>query len=227
MTSCSTSSFPCLADTQCYDCVIIGGGPAGLTAAIYLGRFRRRCLVLDGGNGRATYIPQSHNYPGFPPGVSGVELIERLRSQALYYGAELVDGWVDRLESADGGYVVIAGEQRHFARRTLLATGIEDVLPQMPGVHDAIRSSQVRLCPVCDGYEVDGHSVAVYGEADTVIDHAVFLRTFTDRVTAVLYGDAPACEAAREKAQRFNVELLGGPGRVHASGEWQGGNSCA
>ena len=65
------------------DCLIIGGGPAGLTAAIYLARFRRRCLVLDAGASRASYIPNSHNYPGFPPGISGPDLLARLREQAV------------------------------------------------------------------------------------------------------------------------------------------------
>lgn len=209
MTTCSTSDSPRPADKQRYDCMIIGGGPAGLTAAIYLGRFRRRCLVLDGGNGRASYIPNSHNYPGFPPGVSGVELLERLQSQALHYGAVLVEGWAEALEPADEGFAIKAGAQTFSARRVLLATGIEDTLPDMPDVHDAIRAAQVRLCAVCDGYEVDGHSVAVYGEANTAINHAVFLRTFTDRLTVLVHGDEPACEAARRRAAEFGIEVLG------------------
>lgn len=152
---------------QRIDCLIIGGGPAGLTAAIYLARFRRRCLVVDGGNSRASYIPSSHNYPGFPPGISGEELLDRLRCQALDYGAELVRGWVEQIEPVEGGFAVSAGQHRYQARRLLLASGIDDNLPDMPGVHDAIRAARVRLCAVCDGYEVHGQSVAVYGEAET------------------------------------------------------------
>ncbi len=199
----------CLPNPLHYDCLITGGGPGGLTAAIYLARFRRRCLVVDGGHGRASYIPNSHNYPGFPPGVSGEELLQRLRTQALHYGAELTQGWVERLEAAGGGFLVEVDGQAYRAERVLLATGIEDHLPDMPDVHNAIRAAQVRLCSVCDGYEVDGHSVAVYGEADIAISHAVFLRTFTDRVTVVVHGDEPACEAARTRAQEFSIELIG------------------
>lgn len=199
----------CRSDALHYDCLIIGGGPGGLTAAIYLARFRRRCLVVDGGHGRASYIPNSHNYPGFPPGVSGEELLQRLRSQALHYGAELVRAWVERVEATEGGFLIEVEGRAFCAERVLLATGIEDHLPDMPAVHEAIRAAQVRLCSVCDGYEVDGHSVAVYGEADIAISHAVFLRTFTDRVTVVVHGDEPACEAARTRAREFSIELIG------------------
>jgi thioredoxin reductase (NADPH) len=192
-----------------YDCLVIGGGPAGLTAAIYLARFHRRCLVVDAGDGRASYIPNSHNYPGFPPGVSGARLLDKLREQAIGYGAELVKGWVEHIEFDGEGFRIDAGNVRYHARRVLLAAGIEDTLPDMPDVLDAIRAAVVRLCPVCDGYEINGQSVAVYGEADVAISHAVFLRTFTDRVTVVVHGDQPACTEAREKAREFGIELIG------------------
>ncbi len=190
------------------DCLIIGGGPAGLTAAIYLARFHRSCVVVDAGNGRATYIPQSHNYPGFPPGVSGSELVARLKEQALNYGARLEDGEVRRLETHGEGFRVSSDKCVYSARRVILATGIDDTLPDMPNVHDAIRASVIRLCAICDGYEVNGHSVGVYGEADTAIDHAVFLRTFTDRVKVIVHGDSQACSVALDKASRFDIELI-------------------
>lgn len=190
------------------DCIIIGGGPAGLTAAIYLARFRRSCVVVDAGDGRATYIPQSHNYPGFPPGVSGSELVSRLKEQALAYGARIEEGEVQRLETDGEGFRVTSDSCSYLARRLILATGIDDTLPDMPDVHDAIRASVVRLCAICDGYEVNGHSVGVYGEADTAIDHAVFLRTFTDKVKVIVHGDSQACSKALDKAGRFDIELI-------------------
>lgn len=191
------------------DCVIIGGGPAGLTAALYLARFRRSCLVVDAGSSRASYIPRSHNYPGFPPGITGLEFLDRLRKQALSYGARLQQGCVDRLETAPDGFEIVVGEQPLHARRVILATGVEDQLPDMPSVHDAIRAGIVRLCPICDGYEVDGDNVAVYGEAEVAIDHAVFLRSFTDRVTAIAHGEQQACDEAVLKARQFGIRLVG------------------
>jgi thioredoxin reductase (NADPH) len=81
-----------------YDSLIIGAGPAGLTAAIYLGRFRRRAVVLDAGASRASLIPVSHNYPGFPEGISGKHLLVRPREQASHYGAVIEHAAIGRLE---------------------------------------------------------------------------------------------------------------------------------
>ncbi len=77
---------------QTYDCLVVGGGPAGLTAALYLARFRRRVLVIDAGNSRAASIPRSHNHPGFADGIPGEVLLSTLRTQAEEYGAEIVVG---------------------------------------------------------------------------------------------------------------------------------------
>ena len=79
------------------DCIIVGGGPAGLIAATYLARFRRRAVVIDDGQSRARWIPVSHNMPAFPQGVSGRDLLKRLREQAERYGAVLRQGRVDQL----------------------------------------------------------------------------------------------------------------------------------
>ncbi len=87
------------------DCLVVGAGPAGLTAAIYLGRYKRRALVVDSGASRASLIPTSHNYPGFPEGISGPELLRRLRLQALRYGARIRSGLVTALELNDDGEV--------------------------------------------------------------------------------------------------------------------------
>ena len=89
-----------------YDCVIIGGGPAGLTAATYLARFLRSTLVIDAGDGRATRIPTTHNLLGFPDGISGDNLLVRMHRHAAQYGAELVTGIVDRIDRVGTGFVV-------------------------------------------------------------------------------------------------------------------------
>ena len=107
------------------DCLVIGGGPAGLTAAIYLARFRRRFLVVDAGASRASWIPVSHNHAGYPDGIAGTDLLARMRAQAERYGAEIIRGRVERLERpAGGGFTaVMADGSRHEAERVLLATG--------------------------------------------------------------------------------------------------------
>lgn len=190
------------------DCLIVGGGPGGLTAALYLARFRRSCLVVDAGSSRASWIPRSHNYPGFPPGINGNELLARLRDQASGYGARLEQGRVEHIEPHADGFSVRYGDQLCVTRRIILATGIEDTLPDMPEVEQAIAEGKVRLCAICDGYEVDGDNVAVYGEAENAISHAVFLRTFSDRVTVVVHGEQDACDQAIALAEHYDIRLI-------------------
>src|SRR4051812_32046231 len=88
-----------------YDCLIVGGGPAGLTAAIYIARFHLRPVVVDAGEGRASKIPCTHNHAGFPDGISGPHLLEKMRTQAIKYGADIISGRVLRLEGADGAFM--------------------------------------------------------------------------------------------------------------------------
>lgn len=195
-------------DLPTLDCLIIGGGPAGLTAAIYLARFRRRCLVLDAGASRASYIPKSHNYPGFPPGISGPDLLARLREQAVGYGACLEQGHVDGLDSHNDDFLAIVGDRQLLARRVILATGIDDALPDMPDVGEAITAGIVRLCAICDGYEVAGDDIAVYGEANNAIGHAAFLRTFTSRVTVLTQGSEEVRPEAAARAEQLGIEVV-------------------
>ncbi|QJD59789.1 NAD(P)/FAD-dependent oxidoreductase [Pseudomonas sp. gcc21] len=190
------------------DCLVVGGGPAGLTAGIYLARFHRRCLIVDAGASRASYIPTSHNYPGFPPGISGPELLSRLRTQVLEYGARIETGTVERLGRKGDAFEAHIDGRAITARSVILATGIEDILPEMPDIDRAITSGIVRLCAICDGYEVNGDDIAVYGEAENAINHAVFLRTFTDRVTVIVHGEPDACDDALAKAERYGIRLI-------------------
>lgn len=192
-----------------YDCLVIGAGPAGLTTAVYLSRFHRRVLVADGGMSRASLIPLSHNYPGFPPGISGSDLLARLREQAEHYGAYIEAGRVTSLVAENRGFIACLNGRSLSARRVVLATGIVDTLPQMHQPYDAVAQSIIRLCAICDGYEVNGDDVAVYGEAHCAINHALFLRNFTDRVTVLVYGDHQACEEAEAIAHHAGIRLIG------------------
>lgn len=180
------------------DCLIVGGGPAGLTAAIYLVRFRRRTRLIDAGNSRAALIPRSHNFPGFPDGISGVEILTRLKAHATRYGAEVERGLVTDLSCREDGLFVATAEGRSFtARRVILATGVVDNLPEIEGVKDHIDAGRIRLCPVCDGFEVSDKLVAIYGTADHVLPKALFLRGFTSDLT-LLCTDNVRCPAELE-----------------------------
>lgn len=168
-----------------YDCLIIGGGPAGLTAATYLGRFRRRVIVVDAGQSRAKWIPITHNCPGFPDGIAGVDLLERLRQQALLSRINLVDDTVRDIRS-DGTDFIATASVPIRARAVLMATGIVDTLPDTPHAADMIKAGTLRLCPICDAYEVIDKRVAVIGPADQAMKKALFMRTYTTDVTMLV-----------------------------------------
>lgn len=194
-----------------FDCIVVGAGPAGLTTATYLARFRRHVRVFDDGRSRARHIPLSHNCPGFPFGVSGTDLLDRLREQAERYGVELVPTRVDCLENIDGVFRIASGAQTCTARSVLLACGIRDRLPPIGHIERGIADTVVRICAVCDGYEARDERIAVYGPAATVVGHACFLRTFSRRVTAVL-SDAAAPDAdATRQARELDVRILPSP----------------
>jgi thioredoxin reductase (NADPH) len=189
-----------------HDCLIIGGGPTGLIAAVYLGRFRRNVRVIDAGGSRASLIPTSHNYPGFPDGISGRELLVRLREQASRYGATLTAGEVEALEQRDDGtFRARAGNEMIEARTIVLATGAMDVEPALPNIKDAIRSGLIRHCPICDAYEVIGKCVGVIGRGTKGANEARFLRHYTDKLTLFTLGTPHEISAQ----DRSNLEECG------------------
>jgi len=168
------------------DCLIVGAGPAGLTAATYLARFHRAIAVVDAGKSRARWIPTSHNCPGFPFGVAGTELLRKLRAQAEHYGAAIESGRIALLERDGDGFRAVAEDGRAWrARCVVLATGVVDRMPAMRGLEEAIASNVLRLCAVCDGYEASDEHIAVHGPVETAIGHALFLRGFSRRVDVV------------------------------------------
>jgi thioredoxin reductase (NADPH) len=172
-----------------WDAVVVGAGPAGLTAAVYLARFHRRVLVLGTGHSRASWIPESHNTPGFPHGVGGDELLARLTAQALEFGAEIREARVEGLAATDAGVEVASADGIVRAPTVLLATGVLDHIPDLPGIDDAIRRSLVRMCPICDAYEATGKRIAILGDGGLAQREAAFLRTYSDDVTVVATGD--------------------------------------
>jgi len=169
-------------DEEITDAIVIGGGPAGLTAATYLRRFHRSCLVLDSGHSRARWIPESNNCPGFPNGVSGVELLRRMRQQADEFGTRFESEAVDQVGLAQGVFTLSAGSRSWRAHRVILATGIADRLPSAPWVEEAVACHALRLCSICDAYEASDSRIGIYGLLADIVTHGMFLRTFTDQV---------------------------------------------
>lgn len=178
---------------QQLDCLIIGGGPAGLTAAIYLARFHLQVAVVDEGKSRALLIPESHNLPGFPGGLSGASFLSLQREHALLYGVAIAQERVEELALTPEGFIAQTSEGSWTARSVLLATGVTNRRPPLDDdIHaEALRRGHLRYCPVCDGYEVTGKNVAVIGDDEKAVAECEFLRSFTDRLTMISTGDLP------------------------------------
>ncbi len=189
--------------------LIIGAGPAGLTAATYLARFRRRVLVADGGAPRACWIPLSHNMPGFPRGITGDAILKRMTEQAVEYGAVIEAGRVEALDRDGDGFVARLNGRTVRVRAVLLATGVMDHHPDLPGVERAIERALVRICPICDGYEAIDKAVAVIGSDDKGAREAAFLRTYSDRVALIHIGAAEDL-TCREDLARMDIEIVCG-----------------
>ena len=176
-------------DEPVLDCLIVGGGPAGLTAAIYLARFHLDILVVDGGKSRASLIPCTRNHAGYPEGIAGTELLGRMREQACKYGAKIETEFVTKLErdAESGLFTATWGSGCAIARTVLLATGVTNRRPPMDeSLHDdALARGLIRYCPICDGYEVTDKKVGVIGSDSHGVAEALFLRSYTADVTLI------------------------------------------
>jgi thioredoxin reductase (NADPH) len=194
--------------SEVLDCLVIGGGPAGLTASIYLGRFRRRVTIIDKGWSRAEWITLSHNLPGFPKGIAGPALLEDMRAQARLYGARLQRGIVEALRQTDDGrFAATVDGWDLSASAVLLATGVIENKPPVPHLADAVKRGLIRTCPICDGYEAIGKRVAVLGAGEHAAAEALFLRTFSDQITLLLpaYGADALSDETRKSLQSAAV----------------------
>ncbi|MDB5694389.1 MAG: NAD(P)/FAD-dependent oxidoreductase [Alphaproteobacteria bacterium] len=198
----------------CYDCLVIGGGPAGLTAAIYLARFHLSLKLVDAGNSRASLIPCTRNHAGYPEGISGEKLVALMKEQAQKYGASIVAGRVTRIDPIDGGFRAEWGEGSVMARKVLLATGITNRRPPMDeALHDeALARGLIRYCPICDGYEVTDKKIGVIGSGGHGVAEAVFLRGFTADIVLIAPDKAHELAAEdRETLRRYGIEAVDGP----------------
>jgi thioredoxin reductase (NADPH) len=190
-----------------FDCLIIGGGPAGLTAAIYCARFLLNTIVIDAGGGRARMIPRTHNHAGFPGGIEGRDLVERIAAQAIENGARIERGRVETLIRSDRLFEARSASFSYLAHTVIIATGITDRRPDMPAsLHDAaVAASLLRYCPICDGFEMIDKDIAVIGTGTHGAREADFLRSYTGHVLLV----APEGRHDLSSEQRADLKAAG------------------
>lgn len=201
-------------DNDRLDCLIIGGGPAGLTASIYCARFLLSTTLVDAGRGRASSIPRTHNHAGFPGGISGRELLDRFRRQAIENGATIEHGTVSSLKADREGFAASVGDRTFRSRAVLLATGITD---RRPGIDDALhgealQAGLIRYCPICDGFEIRDKAVAVIGTGDHGAREAFFLRSYTRNITLIApTGAHELSDTVRADLNSLSVRTVDGP----------------
>lgn len=169
-----------------YDLIIIGAGPAGLTAGIYAARGGLKTGIIEMGmpGGQAAATEKIENYPGFPEGIGGYELMDKFHQQAQKYGAEFIFEQVRKLELLDRNKKVITDSQTYEARAIIIAAGSQPRPLGVPG-EDVFHGRGVSYCATCDGAFFKGKKVAVVGGGDAALEEGVYLTKFVDEVTIV------------------------------------------
>jgi thioredoxin reductase len=194
-----------------YDVAIVGGGPAGLTAAMWLGRYLRSVVLVDSGDPRNWQTRGINGYLGLP-GVTPAALRGAGRDEARRYGAELLDDCVDRVErSDDSGFTLTIENGRTLrSRRLLLAYGVKDIWPDIPGL-DHCYGETAYHCPDCDGHETQGKKTVVVGVGRKAVGMALSLATWTRDIVICTNGHEPGLsDALLARLDALNIPVLVG-----------------
>ena len=200
-------------NAEFYDVAIIGGGPAGLSAADWLARYRHRVILIDSGDPRNWETRGVNGFLG-SPGVRPAELRGRGREEARAHGVELVDALCERVVCQDEEHFqLLLGDGRPVdARRVLLAIGLKDVWPDVPGM-ERIYGANAHVCPDCDGWQCAGRKVVVLGKGRKAAGVALDLTTWTDQIIICTNG-APAdldLPEYMQKLDALNIPVLESP----------------
>src|SRR5688572_32588385 len=167
--------------------IILGGGPAGYTAALYASRANLEPLVIEGfqWGGQLQNTTDVENYPGYPDGIMGPEMMNEFRAQAEKFGTRFITDDADRVELSDGGVQrVFLGDEEHVAKAIVLAMGAEPRRLGLPGEME-LGGRGVSTCGVCDGAFFKGEKVMVIGGGDSAMEDSIFISKYADHLTSV------------------------------------------
>ena len=176
------------------EAIIIGGGLAGLSAAIYLGRSRRDTLLVHSGHSMAKWEADVQNYLGFPEGIGGSDLLEKGLAQVARYKVEIAEDEIESLSRRDETFLLRGGNRIYRGRRVLIATGLTHLPPDIPGVRECLGQS-LFFCKDCDAYRVQGKRIAIIGHNNEAADYALAMLLFSDSVMICSNGQTPTWDA--------------------------------
>lgn len=193
-----------------YDCIIVGGGIAGLQAAIQLGRYEHDILVVDSNDGRSAICRSYHNLLGWPDGVSGEQLRSLGRQQAEAVGVEFQSDRIVTARKDKGEFILDGKDGYHYVgRKLLLATGVMDNIPKIKNLLPCLGLS-VYVCPDCDGYEVKNKNVVILGSGEAGAEMAQTIHYWTDEITFINHESKEVTDETRRKLEERNIRYVEG-----------------
>jgi thioredoxin reductase (NADPH) len=178
---------PTTQDQRPWEVIVIGGGLAGLSAAVYLGRSKRRTLLVESGHSMAVWEPDVQNYLGFPEGISGEDLLLRGRQQADRFGTEFAQDEITAVKSGPKGFTLQGQKDIYRTRRLLLATGLTHMPPEIPEVRACLGCS-LFFCKDCDGYRVHGGRIGIVGHNNEAVNYALAMLFYSPTVVIITNG---------------------------------------